>query len=383
MDFELSEELKMIQSLARDFVEGQLKPLERDIMGKAADLSDAHAYLVPEKEAELIKQVKDLGLWGIGVPEEMGGAGLNVLSVCLVEEELANTIIPFKFGDVTPVLFECNQEQRKKYFTPALNNEKRPYIALMENGEKDPAAMQMRAEKTGGNYLLNGRKVSLSRPGGDYFAVVFTRTDKGVSCFLVDKGTPGFTVNGQVDRNGWLSRVREPLVLAFKDCKVVPENLLGEEGKAFKLGEKWLPQRRIVRGARAIGIARRLLEEAATQAQTASAFGQIASKRTSIRAALADMAASIHAARLMVYEAACTADAGKTVSRPATLVKFYTSQMLQSVTDMAAHIFNGPSCAGMTVVKLCSHVLENNIRDLALEKQRNIISGDVLKGLKV
>lgn len=383
MDFELSEELKMIQSLARDFVEGQLKPLEREILGKAADLSDAHAYLPAEKETELVKQVRDLGLWGIGVPEEMGGAGLNTLGVCLVEEELANTIIPFRFGDVTPVLFECNQEQRQKYFTPALNNEKRPYLALMENGDKDLSGMQTRAEKASGNYILNGCKLSLSRTGDDYFAVVFARTDKGVTCFLVDKGTPGFTVSGLGERNGWLSRVREPLILTFKDCLVAAENLLGEEGKAFKLGEKWLPQRRIVRGARAVGIARRLLEEAAAQAQAASAYGQVASKRTSIRAALADMAANIHAARLMVYEAACAADAGKNISKSATLVKFYTSQMLQSVTDMVAHIFNGPSCAGMTVAKLCSHVLGTNIHELALEKQRNAISGDILKGLKV
>ena len=383
MDFELSEELKMIQSLARDFVEGQLKPLEREILGKAADLSDARAYLPAEKETELIKQVKDLGLWGIGVPEEMGGAGLNTLGVCLVEEELANTIMPFKFGDVTPVLFDCNQEQREKYFKPALNNEKHPYLALMETTDKDLAGMKMKADKIGGNYVLNGRKLSLSRPGDDYFAVVFARTEKGVSCFLVEKDTPGFSVSGQGEHNGWLSRVRVPLLLTFENSRLGPENLLGEEGKAFKLGEKWLPRRRIVRGARAVGIARRLLEEAAAQAQAASAFGQIASKRTSIRAALADMAGNIHAARLIVYEAACTADAGKSVSHPATMVKLYASQMLQSVVDMVAHIFNGPSCAGLTVDKLCRHVLENNIRELALEKQRNVIAGDILKGLKV
>jgi alkylation response protein AidB-like acyl-CoA dehydrogenase len=383
LDFELSEELKMIQSLAKDFVEGQLKPLERDILGKAADLSDAHAFLSPEKENELIKQVKDLGLWGLGVPEELGGPGLNTLGVCLVEEELANTIIPFNFGDVTPILFDCSQSQKQKYLIPALNNEKRPYLALMENGQKDPAGMQMKAEKSGSGYILNGKKLTLSRPAEDYFAVVFARTEKGISCFLVDKDTPGFTVSGVTERNGWLSRVREPLELSFTDCRVAAENLLGAEGKAFKLGEKWLPQRRVVRGARAVGIARRLLEEAAVQAQAASAYGQVAAKRTSIRVALTEMAADIHAARLMVYEAACKADAGQNTVKTAVMVKYYTSRILRGVTDMVAHIFNGPSCAGMTVEKLCRHAMENNIRDIALEKQVHIISGDILKGLKV
>jgi acyl-CoA dehydrogenase len=383
MDFELSEELKMIQSLARDFVEGQLKPLEREILGKAADLSDARAYLPAEKEAELIKQTRDLGLWGLGVPEELGGAGLNTLGICLVEEELANTVVPFNLGDVTPILYDCNKEQRDKYFQPAFNNEKRPYLALMENSNKDLADVQMKAENTDGKYILNGSKLSLSRPGDDYFAVAFGKTDKGVTCFLVDKDTPGFNVSCITERKGWLSRVRVPLILVFENCKISAGNMLGEEGKAFRLGEKWLPRRRIVRGARSVGIARRLLEEAAAQAQAASAFGQPVAKRTSVRAGLADIAANIHAARLMVYEAACAADAGKNILHQASLVKLQTSQMLRSVVDMVSHIFNGPSCAGLTVDRLCRHVLETNLQEFTLEKQRNVIAGDVLKGFKV
>jgi len=384
MDFELSEELKMIQSLARDFVEGQLKPLEREILGKAADLSDARAYLPPEKEAELVKTVREMGLWGIGVPEELGGAGLNTLGVCLVEEELANTVVPFRFGDVTPILFDCNDEQKAKYLQPALNNAKRPYLALLENGINDPAAMSMKASKAGGHYLLNGQKLTLSRAGDDYFGVVFAMTDEGATCFLVDKGTEGFSVSGGAERTGWLSRVREPLLLTFENCKVAAENLAGEAGQAFRLGAKWLPQRRIVRGARAVGIARRLLEEAAVQAQSMVTFGQAVYKRANVKAALADMAAEIHAARLMVYEAACMADAGKAIHRQAVMVKLYTGRMLRSVTDMVAHVFNGPSRAGEpSMERLYKHALEVNMQEIALEKQRSVIAGDILKGLKV
>lgn len=384
MDFGLSEELKMIQSLARDFVEGRLKPLEREILGKAGDLSDARAYLPPEKEAELINQVREMGLWGLGVPEGLGGAGLDTLGVCLVEEELATTIVPFHFGDVTPILFDCTQEQRDKYFTPALNQEKRPLIALVEENTNDGlSSMLTKAEKKGGDYILNGKKLSFSRPGKDYFALAFARMERGVTCFLVDKDTPGFNIGGNIERRGWLSRVREPLVLSFDQCKIPAENLLGEEGKAFKLGGKWLPGRRIVRSARAVGLARRLLEEASLQTQSASSFGQPLSKRSGIRAALADMSAAIHATRLMIYEAASMADSGKENYRQTAMVKLQASRMLRGVVGMVSHIFNGPSIAGQGLEKLCRHAQENNIHEMALEKYRNNIAGDILRGIRV
>ncbi|MCK4402771.1 MAG: acyl-CoA dehydrogenase family protein, partial [Dehalococcoidia bacterium] len=106
MDFEIPEELKMIQSMVRDFITDQLKPLERIVLGRAADLSDAQMYLPPEEEERLIGMVKEMGLWGLSVPEELGGVGLDILGNCLVEEELAQTVVPFSFGDVTPILFD-------------------------------------------------------------------------------------------------------------------------------------------------------------------------------------------------------------------------------------------------------------------------------------
>lgn len=385
MDFELTEELKMIQSLVRDFVNERLKPLERDILGRAADLSDARAYLIKDEEEELVRIVRGMGLWGVGVPQELGGAGLDALGVCLVEEELAQTIIPFHFGDVTPILFDCNAEQRQKFLLPALDDKKKPYLALMESGSNaDPSGIKMKAVKVKGHYVLNGRKLSFSRTGDDYFALVFAVTDKGVSCFLVEKGTPGFRVTGGGERKGWLAQIKEPMSLVFKDCRVPVENLLGEEGKAFHLGRKWLPQRRVVRGARCVGIARRLLDEATVQAQSLVTFGKPIFQRTSIQAALADIAMNIQAARLMVYEAAWNSDIGKSIRRKAAMVKLYTTQMIQTVADRVAHIFNGPPyIEGMPMEKLCRRALEASAIELALEKQRNIVAGDILKGLKV
>ena len=390
MDFEIPQELKMVQSLVRDFVNDQLKPLERDLLGRAADLSDAQVSLPPETEEKLIQMANEVGLWGINIPEELGGASLGTLCSCLVEEELAQTIIPFNFGDVTPILFECNAEQRQKYFLPVLNKQKYVYLALMEPERgADISSLGTRAKRENGYYVLNGRKMSLSKAGEDYFAVVFATTvqeeDKeGVTCFLVDKDTPGFCVTGGKEKAGWQTQVREPMCLTFDHCLVPVENILGEGGKAFHLGKKWLPARRVVRGARCVGVAQRLLEEATTQAQSFQSFGQFVSQRSSTIAALADIAVAIHACRLMVYEAACKADSGESIRREAAMVKLLATEMLHSVADKVAHIFQGPPyIAGLPMERLCRNALAASTTELALEVQRSIIAQDILKGLKV
>ncbi|MFC1977964.1 acyl-CoA dehydrogenase family protein [Chloroflexota bacterium] len=390
MDFELSEELKMIQGLARDFVNDQLKPLEREILGRAADLSDARMYLPPETGERLIKVAKDMGLWGASIPEELGGVGLSTLGNCLVEEELAQVVIPFNFGDVTPILFDCNDQQRQSYFLPALNRQKQPYLALTEpDNRAEVSTIGMRAERANGYYLLNGKKVSLSRASQDYFAVVFATTaDNGardkVTCFLVDKDSPGFRVIGGEEKAGWQSGVREPMFLLFDHCQVPAGNILGEAGKAFHLGKKWLPSRRVIRGARCVGVAQRLLEEATTRAQSWQSFGEFISGQTSVQAALSDIAVAIHACRLMVYEAAWKADKGESIRRESAMVKLFATQMIHNVADRVTHIYGGPPySAGLPMERLCRHALATSATELALELQRNIIAKDVLKGLKI
>jgi len=392
MDFEIPEDLKMVQSMVRDFVTDQLKPLERIVLGRAAGLSDAQMYLPLEKEQELMGMAKDMGLWGVGVPEELGGVGLSTLGNCLVEEELAQTVVPFDFGDVTPILFDCNQRQQETYFMPVLNRQKYPYLALMEPEKEalEIEKLEVKAEKANGGYVLNGKKVSLSRAAEDYFAVVFAATNpekplrEGVSCFLVDKGAPGFSVSGGGGKTGWQARVRQPISLVLDHCQVPAENMLGQEGKAFYLGRKWLPLRRIVRGARCVGAAQRVLEESTTQAQTWQSFGQFISGRPSIQAALADIATNIHAARLTVYEAAWKADQGQPIRREAAMVKLFATQMIHFVADNAAHIFNAPAyVGGLPMERFCRDAIATSAANFALQFQRNIIARDILKGLKV
>lgn len=249
--------------------------------------------------------------------------------------------------------------------------------------------MGMRVERANGYYLLNGKKVSLSRASKDYFAVVFAttvdnRAKDRVTCFLVDKDSPGFRVISSEAKTGWQSRVREPMFLLFDHCQVPAGNILGEEGKAFHLGKKWLPSRRIIRGARCVGVAQRLLEETTTHAQSWQSFGEFISGRTNIQAALSDIAMAIHACRLMVYEAAWKADKGESIRREAAMVKLFATQMIHNVADRVTHIYGGPPyVAGLPMERLCRHALATSATELALELQRSIIAKDILKGLKI
>jgi Acyl-CoA dehydrogenases len=262
----------------------------------------------------------------------------------------------------------------------------------MEPGRTGFESMELRAEKANGGYVLKGKKVSLSSPraDNDYFALVFAVTNpekplrEGVSCFMVDKGAPGLKVSGDEERTGWEARERRPVSLVFDQCRVGAENMLGEEGKAFSLGKKWLPVRRVVRGARCVGVAQRILDEATVQAQTWTSFGQFISGRPSIQSALGDIATNIHAARLMVYEAACRADNRELTDRDSAMVKIFATQMIHFVADNAAHIFNAPAyVGGLPMERFTRDAIAMSATNFALQLQRNIIARDILKGLKV
>ena len=384
MDFTISEELKMVQTLVRDFVREKLIPEEREILGRDGEPSSGKLSLAPETEAGLVKTVKDMGLWGLNLPEELGGVGLDALGISLIEEELARTVVPFDFGNVTPLLFDLNEEQKDSYLTPVLEKKKRAAIALLEpDKEADPNNISTRAEKTSGGYLLNGHKLSFTTVGEGDFAIVFAVTSpeadvrEGVTCFLVDCGTPGFAISSNGSK-GWYTQ--KPIVLSFKECLVPQENVLGAEGKAFHLGGKWLPRRRITRGARCVGAATRLLEASAEYAKTWEKFGQTVSSNLSVRVALADMATEIKAARLMVYNAAWKADAGDNISQETAMVKIFTTQMLQRTADRAVYIHGGPLYAKeLPIARLCQDAVITNSLERALDLQRAIIITDLLK----
>lgn len=386
MDLNLPEDMKMVQTLTRDFVKNQLIPLERQVLGRDSDLIGARRTLLHDAEEKLVKIVQDMGLWGLSIPETLGGVGLGVLGTCLVEEELAKTIVPFNFGDVTPVLFDCNEQQKSEYLQPLLERKKHACLALIEPGEGiDPADLAMNAEKLNGNYILNGKKMAFTDKQPD-FAIVFTVTDRekglrgGTTCFLIDRDVAGFSIVDGEETTGWRAQVFEPLTLIFTNCKVTADKILGEEGKAFNLGSKYLPARRIVRGARCIGAAVRLLDVCVEHAKSWQSFGKVISDWPAIQVALADIATDIHAARLLVYDAAWKADEGQDIHREAAMVKAFSTEMLKRVADRTALVKGGPAPARELPLEiLCQSLLMQNIRERALEVQKYIIAGDILK----
>ena len=334
-------------------------------------------------EETLIRKATETGLWGASVPIEMGGAGLGTLATCLIEEELAQTIVPFSFGDVTPILYDCTGPQKQRYLVPALNRERTPYLALAEPSPRPELPdMGMTARAADGSYSLNGVKTTFGRPSEDYFAIVFAMVvpTRLPTCFLVDAHTAGFTVQtpDKQDR----SSVRVPLLLTFDDCLVPAANRLGEEGAAFALGKKLLPARRVVRGARSVGVAQRLLEEATLRAQTWLSFGRPVGERPDVQAALAEAATDVHACRLLVYEAAWKADRGENVRREASMVKVFATRMVRNVADRVAHIYGGPPHADVLMERLCQDDWAGSANGPTTELQQHIIARDVLKGLK-
>jgi acyl-CoA dehydrogenase len=391
VDFKIPEDLKMVQTLARDFVKDQLIPLEKEVLGRESDLEGAKRGLTPEKEAELVKMVRELGLWGLSVPEQLGGVGLGVLGTCLVEEELAKTVLPFNFGDVTPILYDCNEQQKSDYLLPLIEGKKSAFLALVEPGKgMDPSALEMTAAECDGNYVLNGRKIVFAKKGEADFAIVFAVTDlakgirEGVTCFLVDNGARGFTVQGSGEKTGWRAQVAEPVTLIFQDCQVPAAKILGEEGKAFHLGKKWLTGRRIVRGARCVGAAVRVLDKVTEYAKSWTSFGQVISGWPGIQALLAEIAIDIQAARLMVYQAAWKADAGEDIHCEAAMVKVFATEMLKRVADRAVLIKNGPGpVQGIPLEYLCRSLQEQNIAERALEVQKSIVAEDILKSGRI
>jgi acyl-CoA dehydrogenase len=377
VDFELSEDNKMIRRLAHEFVVDQLKPLERDLLGRSGEPRDSRASLDTATEQILMMKATDTGLWGASVPEELGGTGLGTLANCLIEEELAQTIVPFTFGDVSPILFDCPEAQRPRYFLPVLNGTRRFYLALAEPGQQHQLPdMGTTAHAAGGGYTLNGVKSAFGRPGKDYFAAVFALTvpDRLPTCFLVDAGTTGFNLQMPT---GHELPLRVPLLMTLDNCYVQAANRLGNEGTAFALGQRWLPGRRIIRGARSVGVAQRLLEDATLRAQTWQSFGRPDAERPSVQAALAEAATDIHACRLLVYEAAWKSDRGDNVRREAAMVKVFAARMVRHVADSASHIHGGPAFDSQIRDELASDP-SNMTEDL----QKHLIARDVLNGLK-
>lgn len=380
MDFTLSSEERMIQQTVREFVRRELIPLEGDVLRNERE---GRPGLDPEQSRELQAKAKRLGFWGINTPEEYGGANLGAVATCLTHMEMGRTFVPFSFGgSADNILYACNEEQKQRYLLPTIEGTRRSCFALTEPGAgSDAGAIRMSAVKDGNEWVLNGEKIFITNGNEADFAMVFAVTDKekgpheGVTCFLVDR------------EMGWRSeRVHtmgewDPAALIFEDVRVPEENILGELGRGFALGLRWIGAARWVIPARAVGAAERLLGMAIEHAKQRITFGKPIAERQAIQWMIADSAVEIEATRWITLRAAWLADQGLDNRHQASMAKLYGANMANEVVDRVLQIHGGMGYTKeLPIERWYRELRVFRIFDGTDEIQRFIIARNLLKG---
>lgn len=340
MDYLLSEEQKMIKDLSHKIAEEKIRPL-------AAKYDQTEEY-----PWEVIKVIADSDLFGLFIPQEYSGLGVNVLNLCLATEEfsracggIAVCYAASALGTFPIVLFG-NDEQKKKYLPDLAKGKKIAAFGITEpEAGSDASAIKTTAKKEGDHYILNGLKHFITNGGDAHTYVVIAITDKskgarGASAFIVEKGTPGFTFGKKEDKFG--IRASSTRELIFTDCKIPKENLLGKEGMGFIVTMKTFDMSRPGVASQALGIAQGALELAVKYAKERQQFGKSISSFQGIQWMLADMATEVEAARGLVYSTARMVDAGmRDVAKESAMAKMFASDVAMKVTVDALQIFGG------------------------------------------
>jgi len=384
MRFELTEEQSMVRDMVRRLVEEEIKP-------KAADM-DKECQIFPE----IYQKLAELGLFGVYIPEEYGGAGMDVVSYAIVIEELsrgcASTGVLVSAHTslvVDPIYKHGTEEQKKKFLVPLARGEKIGAHGMTEPGAgTDVASISTTARKEGDKYIINGVKhfITNGKEAGIY--VVFAKTDKearhkGISAFIVEKDTPGFSIGKLEHKLG--IRASSTAELIFENCEVPAENLLGKEGQGFYIAMECYDGGRVGIAAQAIGIAQAAFEEALAFAQERSQFGQPIANFQAIQFKLADMATAIEAARLLNLKAAWLEQEGQQVFyHHSAMSKLMASDVAMRVTREAIQIMGG---YGFTQ----DYPVERHYRDAKIteiyegtsEAQRLTIARNLLKGIGI
>lgn len=350
MDFELSDEHRMLQDLVRRFVTDELMPLEAGVMEREA--AGKAAYVLPEDQQRLDAVSRDLGLWGLDAPEDVGGMDLPMVALVGVEEEIGRTVVPYVLPPDSPnlkmLVATVDARQREAYLAPYVAGKTVSAIGISEPGAgSDPASMKTRAVRDGDDWIINGRKIWITKADSADFTILMAVTDKekgargGMSAFLVDRDTPGFNVLRQIPMVGG----QHTYEIALEDCRVEGWKLLGKEGHGFASMQTRLGTRRVQMAAWSIGMAQRALDMICEYAPQRETFGTPLSERQTIQNWVAEAATEIHAARLMTYDCAWKIDQGRDVRSEISMIKWYATEMAYRVVDRAMQAFGG---MGMT-----------------------------------
>ncbi len=372
MDFEFPPDALMLRDMLRRFVQKEARPLEMKYF--------TAGELVPGESARLRRSVEQMGLWGLTAPEQFGG-GLDLVTCCVIQEELGQTFIPVDIGEVTPLLYACTGEQVSRYLEPALAGERRVILAAREPGRSNPSDWKTKAlpvDDAASGYILNGQKSLSSQPGVEDFFIVFARTptvsgESSLSAFLLDGGNPGLVVS----KNG-------DITLALNDCVVTPEAMLGTRGGALLLGAQEAPRLWIQMGARYVGIVQRLLEMVVEYARDWVALGAPLAVRPAIQRMAAEMTVELESARWLVYHAAWLVDTGQpdSIRLQAAKVRLATGEMLKRTVDRATMMYAGPGpSTQIEPQRLVRGAVPLEAIELSVENARMAITAEVL-GLK-
>jgi len=349
---DIPEELLELRQTLRDFIDREIRPLEE---AHRQEIQETGTFeTVKEERMKLRKRSAELGFWTLHMPEEVGGGGMSFLGQVLLHEESCShgltlaqfeSIFPVVTGP-TPIYLDCSEAQREKYLFPLMRADKVTCFALSEPGAgSDATRIQTRAVRDEeGTWTINGRKHFIT--GGDSadFALVFAVTDAakraqgGITAFLVDAATPGYSVT-RVQRT--MSPYQNPVELLFEDVKVPEENVLGAVGYGFYSAVKGINGARLQIAATALGIARNLLDRSLDYAKAREAFGQPIGKNQYVQGMLVDSFAELEQARLLVYRCAQEIDEGADGRRQAALAKLVATEMVGRVADRAIQVHGG------------------------------------------
>jgi short/branched chain acyl-CoA dehydrogenase len=338
VDFDLTDEQEAVRRLARDFAEGEVRPVAEEL-----DRTKSFPY-------EIVAKLGELGLMGIPYPEEYGGGGADNLSYALAIEELtrvdssvAVTVAAHTSLGTWPIYAFGSDAQKEEWLPRLCSGERLAAFGLTEpEAGSDAGNTRTRAAREDGHWVINGAKQFITNSGTDISGIVTitARTgDDEISNLLVPNGTPGYEIGEPYRKMGWNASDTRPL--SFEDCRVPEENLVGRRGEGFRQFLQTLDGGRIGVSAMGVGLAQGALDEALSYARERIAFGQPISKHQAIQAKLADMATEIEAARLLTYKAALEKDAGRSFGLIAAQAKLKTGRLAVRAAEEAVQIHGG------------------------------------------
>ncbi len=382
MEFSLSSEQEMIIDTVRSFVEQELYPHEDEV---------EKTNHIDVSLAESIKQKAiNLGLYATNMPVKYGGGGLDTLTLCLLEKELgkANFGLQYIVARPSNILMACKDEQIDKYLVPTIRGEKVDCLAMTEpNAGSDVRSMKCRAERDGEYFVINGSKHFISHADMADYVILFVAsgveetsrgTKKKITSFLVDMGTPGFSV--ETGYNSVSHRGYHNFILNFDNCRVHESQVLGEVDHGFDIANEWLGATRLSVAAMCLGRAERALQIATEWAATREQFGQTIGKFQGVSFKLADMSMELQAAELLTLRAAWNDSQGKMTNSDAAMAKLKATEMLAMVSDEAIQILGGMGLMDeLPLERIWRDHRVERIWDGTSEIQRHIISRSLLR----